>query len=90
VRVFLYTLRNALPAVLTLSGVIAGYLVGGILLVEIVFSWGGLGQWAAASILAIDLPAIQAFVLIAGVYTLAIYLLLDIAYGIIDPRVRTA
>ena len=89
-RVFLYTLRNALPAVLTLSGVIAGYLVGGIVLVEIVFSWGGLGQWAASSILAIDLPAIQAFVLIAGVYTLVIYLLLDVAYGIIDPRVRTA
>lgn len=90
VRVFAYTLRNALPAVLTLSGIIAGYLVGGIVLVEIVFSWGGLGQWAAQSILAIDLPAIQAFVLLSAVYTLAIYLLLDIAYGIIDPRVRTA
>jgi peptide/nickel transport system permease protein len=89
-RVFRYTLRNALPAILTLSGVIAGYLVGGIVLVEIVFSWGGLGQYAAQSILAVDMPAIQGFVLLAGAFTLLVYLLLDIAYGLIDPRVRTA
>ena len=90
VRVFRYTLRNALPSVMTLSGIVAGYLIGGIVLVEIVFSWGGLGQWAALSILAIDMPAIQAFVLLAGVLTLFIYLFLDIAYGLIDPRVRTS
>ncbi len=90
VRVFRYTLRNALPSVMTLSGIVAGYLIGGIVLVEIVFSWGGLGQWAALSILAIDMPAIQAFVLLAGVLTLCIYLFLDIAYGLIDPRVRTS
>lgn len=89
-RVFRYTLRNALPSVLTLSGVVAGYLVGGIVLVEIVFSWGGLGQWAAQAILAFDMPSIQAFVLLAGVFTLAVYLFLDIAYGIIDPRVRAS
>ncbi len=87
-RVFRYTLRNALPSVLTLSGVVAGFLVGGIVLVEIVFAWGGLGQWAATSILSFDMPAIQAFVLLAGVFTLAVYLILDIAYGIIDPRIR--
>ena len=87
-RVFRYTLRNSLPSILTVSGAVAGYLVGGIVLVEIVFSWGGIGQWAAQSILALDLPAIQAFVLIAAVCTLCIYLLLDIAYGVIDPRVR--
>lgn len=87
-RVFRYTLRNALPSILTLSGVVAGYLIGGIVLVEIVFSWGGLGQYAAQVILALDMPAIQAFVLLAGIATLAIYLLLDIAYGLIDPRVR--
>lgn len=90
VRVFRYTLRNALPSVMTLSGIVAGYLIGGIVLVEIVFSWGGLGQWAALSILAIDMPAIQAFVLLAGVLTLCIYLFLDIVYGLIDPRVRTS
>lgn len=87
-RVFRYTLRNALPAILTIVVVILGFLVGGIVLVEIVFSWGGLGQWAAQSILALDLPAIQGFVLLAGVFTLLLYLLLDIAYGLIDPRVR--
>lgn len=90
VRVFRYTLRNALPSVMTLSGIVAGFLIGGIVLVEIVFSWGGLGQWAALSILAIDMPAIQAFVLLAGVLTLCIYLFLDIMYGLIDPRVRTS
>lgn len=90
VRVFRYTLRNALPSVMTLSGIVAGYLIGGIVLVEIVFSWGGLGQWAALSILSIDMPSIQAFVLLAGVLTLCIYLFLDIVYGLIDPRVRTS
>lgn len=88
-RVFRYTLRYSLPAVLTLSGVVAGYLVGGIVLVEIVFSWGGLGQYGAQAILALDLPVIQAIVLLAGVFVLLIYLFLDIAYQVIDPRVRT-
>ena len=88
-RIFRYTLRYSLPSVLTLSGVVAGYLVGGIVLVEIVFSWGGLGQYGAQAILALDLPVIQAIVLLSGVFVLLIYLFLDIAYQIIDPRVRT-
>ena len=87
-RVFRYTLRNSLPSIITLSGILVGYLIGGIVLVEIVFSWGGLGQYAAQTILALDLPAIQAFVLIAGVLTVLIYLALDVSYALIDPRVR--
>jgi ABC-type dipeptide/oligopeptide/nickel transport system permease component len=87
-RVFRYTLRNSLPSIITMSGVIAGYLIGGIVLVEIVFSWGGLGQYAAQVILSLDLTAIQAFVLLAGVAVVLIYLFLDIAYSVIDPRVR--
>jgi ABC-type dipeptide/oligopeptide/nickel transport system permease component len=71
-----------------MSGVIAGYLIGGIVLVEIVFSWGGLGQYAAQVILVLDLTSIQAFVLLAGVAVVLIYLFLDIAYSVIDPRVR--
>jgi ABC-type dipeptide/oligopeptide/nickel transport system permease component len=87
-RVFRYELRSVGAAVTTSSAVTLGYLLGGAVLVEIVFNWGGLGQFAAQSILANDVPAIQGFVLVAGVFSLLIYFLLETTYGLIDPRVR--
>lgn len=81
-------LRNALPPVITIFGVLYGYLLGGAVLIENVFSWGGLGQYAVQSIVNADFAPIQAFVLIAAAFTLIVYLFVDLAYFALDPRIR--
>ena len=84
-------LRNSLPPVVTVAGVTFGYLLGGAVLVETVFSWGGLGQYAVQAIEAKDYVAIQGFVLVAATFSILVYLILDLIYMIIDPRlVRSA
>ena len=57
------------------------------MLVETVFSWGGIGQYAVGAVLVSDYSAIQGFVLVAALFNLVIYLLVDIAHLAIDPRV---
>ncbi len=81
-----YLTRNALPATLTFSGAAYAYLLGGVVLIETVFSWGGVAQYAAKAIAERDLNVIQGFVLMTGVLTLIIYLLLDLFYVAMDPR----
>jgi len=87
--VILYALRNSLPPVVTITGVIFGYLLGGAVLVETVFSWGGLGQYAVQAVQNADFTATQGFVLVAAVFSILVYLLVDIAYLVIDPRIGT-
>jgi ABC-type dipeptide/oligopeptide/nickel transport system permease component len=87
-RVMLRALRNAAPPVVTIFGVLYGYLLGGAVLVESVFSWGGVGQYAVQSIVNADFSAIEAFVLIAAAFTLVVYLLVDLVYFALDPRLR--
>ena len=87
VTVVRYALRNALPPVLTIIGVTYAYLLGSAVLVETVFSWGGIGQYAVGAVLVSDYSAIQGFVLVAALFNLVIYLLVDIAHLAIDPRV---
>jgi ABC-type dipeptide/oligopeptide/nickel transport system permease component len=82
-----YALRNSLPPVVTVLGIIYGFLLGGAVLVETVFAWGGIGQYAVQSIVNSDYLAIQGFVLIAAVFTLGVYLIIDIIYFFLDPRV---
>jgi ABC-type dipeptide/oligopeptide/nickel transport system permease component len=79
--------KNSLPPIITLMGVTYGYVVGGAVLVETVFSWGGLGQYAVQSIVNADFAAIQGFVLIATAISIAIYLAVDLLHMWIDPRV---
>lgn len=81
-------LKNALPPVVTIIGVLYGYLLGGAVLIEVVFSWGGLGQYAVQSIVNSDFAPIQAFVIIAAAFTLLVYLVVDLAYFALDPRIR--
>jgi len=85
-RIFGRALHNALPPVVTILGVLYGYLLGGAVLVESVFSWGGLGQYAVQSIINSDFAAIQAFVLVAACFTLLVYLAVDLVYFALDPR----
>lgn len=85
-RIFSRALHNALPPVVTILGVLYGYLLGGAVLVESVFAWGGLGQYAVQSIVNSDFAAIQAFVLVAAGFTLIVYLVVDLVYFALDPR----
>ena len=83
-----YAFRSILPPVLTLIGWLYASLVGGAVLVETVFSWNGIGQYAVQSIVNKDYAPVQAFVLMAGLFSLFVYLVLDLLYMIVDPRVR--
>jgi peptide/nickel transport system permease protein len=85
-----YGLRNALPQVLTVIGVVLLFLIGGAVLVEQIFSWGGLGQYAVAAIQQSDYQAIQGFVLVAAIISLLVNLGIDVLYGLVDPRIRVA
>ncbi len=82
-----YTFRNSLAPSITLIAILFGYMLGGAVLVEQVFSLGGLGQWAVSSVLSFDFPAIQGIVLVITVGTLITLLLVDLLHARIDPRV---
>ena len=83
-----YVLRNAIPNTITLGALIFGYLIGGAVLVETVFSWPGLGLYAKNSLDFNDYAAVQGFVLFAAVVYLLVFLLLDLIHSWLDPRVR--
>lgn len=80
--------RNALPSIVTIVSVLYGFLIGGAVLVEIVFSWGGAGQYAVQGVLNADINPVLGFVLFSAILSLAIYLLVDLIYFAIDPRIR--
>lgn len=82
-----YALKNSLAPILTLIGLTYGFLLGGAVLVETVFAWGGVGQYVVASIGRSDYFPVQAFVLAAAFFNIVIYLIVDIIHVIIDPRI---
>ena len=82
-----HALRNALPSVVTIISVLYGYLLGGAVLVEIVFSWGGAGQYAVQGVLNSDIYPVLGFVLFSAIFSLVVYLLVDLIYVAIDPRI---
>ncbi len=86
-RIATYTLKNSLAPALTLVGILYGYMLGGAVLVEQVFSLGGLGQYAVRSVLAFDYPAIQGIVFVTTTGSLLILLAIDVIHAMIDPRV---
>lgn len=83
-----YALRNALAPVITVTAFTYGFLIGGAVLVETVFSWGGLGEYAVQSITNSDYFPILGVVLVAGLFMSMLYLVLDILYAVLDPRVH--
>lgn len=83
-----YILRNALAPVVTVVAITFGFLLGGAVLVETVFSWGGLGQYAVQSISNSDYAPITGFVLVVAAGMAVIYLLLDLVYAWLDPRIQ--
>jgi peptide/nickel transport system permease protein len=80
-------LRNALLPVVTSIGQIFGWSLGGEVLVEVVFSWPGLGYYAVNSILNTDFAPVQAFVLITATIYVCVNLIVDLLYTVIDPRI---
>ncbi len=80
--------RNAFIPVLTTSGIVFGYLMAGNVIVERVFSWAGIGQYAWNALRINDFNAVQGFVLLIAVVYVVINLTIDLAYGVIDPRIR--
>jgi ABC-type dipeptide/oligopeptide/nickel transport system permease component len=83
-----YALRNALPPVITVTGILTWFLLGGAVLVETVFAWGGLGQYAVQSVVNSDYAPLQAVVLLSAVFTMVVFLIVDLAYFVIDPRIK--
>lgn len=81
-------LRNAFIPVLTTIGIVFGYLMAGNVIVERVFSWAGIGQYAWDALITNDFNAVQGFVLLIATFYVMLNLLIDIAYGFIDPRIR--
>ncbi len=80
-------LRNASPSIVTIISVLYGYLIGGAVLVEIVFSWGGAGQYAVQGVLNSDLYPVLGFVLFSAMFSLVVYLAVDLIYFALDPRI---
>jgi peptide/nickel transport system permease protein len=85
-----YVVRGAIPSVITFTGTLFTMLLGGVVLIETVFSWGGAAQYAANAIQRSDFAATQGFVLICGVLAMIVFLIIDLIQLTIDPRVRTA
>jgi len=82
-----HVLRNALIPVITLIGLQAGFLLGGAVVTETIFSWPGVGRLAVGAILARDLPLAQGSILVLAVSFIVINLVVDVLYGVLDPRV---
>jgi peptide/nickel transport system permease protein len=85
-----HVMRNALVIILTTVGLQFGGLMGQAVVVEKLYSWPGIGSLLVDSVLQRDIPAVQGSILVVVLSFLAINLLIDLLYGVIDPRIRYA
>lgn len=83
-----HAIHNALPSLLTITGLQIGYLLGGVLFVETIFDWPGIGQQLYAAISSRDEPLIEAGVLLSATALVLTNVLVDTLHAFIDPRVR--
>lgn len=83
-----HALRNTLIPIITVSGIQLGFLVGFAVVVEAVFQWPGIGSLFLKSIERSDIPVLLAFLMLAAIFFAGINLLVDLAYALIDPRLR--
>jgi ABC-type dipeptide/oligopeptide/nickel transport system permease component len=83
-----YAFRNAMLPVVTTLGMVFSFLLGANVLVEKVFAWPGIGSYAVEALIASDFAPIQGFVLTMAIMYVMLNLLIDLLYGVIDPRVR--
>ncbi|WP_284617353.1 ABC transporter permease subunit [Aquabacterium humicola] len=84
----LHALRNALIPVVTIIGLQVGTLMAGAVLTETIFSWPGVGKWLIESISRRDYPALQGGVMLISSIVIVVNLVVDLTYGLINPRIR--
>lgn len=86
--IFRHALRNGLPPIINITGLQVGYLLGGALFTEVVFSWPGIGLQLYSSITARDIPMVQAACLFVAISFVVVNLLSDVLIAFLDPKVR--
>lgn len=87
--VVVHALRNALIPVITVIGLQTGALLAGAVLTETIFSWPGIGKWLVDSISRRDYPVVQAGILVSATIFIVVNLVVDILYGVVNPRIRS-
>ena len=86
--ILVYAFRNAMLPVVTTLGMVFSFLLGANVLVEKVFAWPGIGSYAVEALISSDFAPVQGFVLAMAILYVALNLIIDMLYGVIDPRVR--
>jgi dipeptide transport system permease protein len=86
----LHALRNALIPVVTVIGLQIGVLLAGAILTETIFAWPGIGKWLVDSISRRDYPSVQGGLLLIALLVMTVNLVVDLLYGLINPRIRHA
>jgi dipeptide transport system permease protein len=88
--VLVHALRNALIPVITVIGLQVGLLLSGAILTETIFSWPGVGNWLIHGVQSRDYPVVQGGILLIATIVITVNLLVDLLYGVINPRIRHA
>ncbi len=88
--VLVHALRNALIPVITVIGLQVGLLLSGAILTETIFSWPGVGNWLIHGVQSRDYPVVQGGILLIATIVITVNLLVDVLYGVINPRIRHA
>ncbi|MEQ4513778.1 MAG: dipeptide ABC transporter permease DppB, partial [Pantoea agglomerans] len=86
--IVVHALRNAMLPVVTVIGLQVGTLLAGAILTETIFSWPGLGRWLIEALQRRDYPVVQGGVLLTAVLIIVVNLLVDLLYGVVNPRIR--
>ena len=81
------TRSAGIPPIITVIGIEFWFLLGGAVLVETIFAWGGIGQYAVESVVNSDYAPLQAVVLVTAVFTTLVFLIVDLLYHLLDPRI---
>ncbi len=88
--VTVHALRNALIPVITVIGLQVGVLLAGAILTETIFAWPGIGKWLIESVQRRDYPSVQGGVLLIATVVITVNLIVDLMYGLVNPRIRHA
>ncbi|MBS3813191.1 ABC transporter permease [Candidatus Bipolaricaulota bacterium] len=88
--IYRHALRNAISSSISLLGLTLVYTFGGTVVIEVVFGWPGMGRYAASAIHTLDFPALMGFVLVVSTVVAIVNLIVDLMYGVMDPRIKYA
>jgi len=88
VVIYRHALRNALLPAITISGLLTASLLGGVVVVEIVFSWPGVGNASLVAADVLDINFLELYVLVTAIIIILTNLIVDILYAKLDPRIR--